>query len=526
MNQLGQRMEQHKRLICSGFLVLLTVVFFLYGALRISGAGYPDNTKGALIALFLGAGVLGVGLMVLLYWLSFHKTVRIERLFLISGILLSLAYMLFFAPVSVPDEQAHYITAYRLSNLFLFRFDQIGNQDVLIRATDAEFFGYFDGNGILDGEKYRLLLQHFSWFAGGNTGLETYSYDAVTNVPLGYVASALGIAVGRLLHLGGGAVFYLGRIFNMAQYITLAYVAMRRIPFGKTVLFVISLFPMTLHLCASYSYDCMIIGVSMCFVAEIVRMIYGDSISHRQIIFCAVMCFVLAPSKLVYTPLLFLVLLIPGDKLKNVFPRPNLLKALLILVGVLGLFIGQLNSMASYVGEDAGAYISWAGEEGYSLSWVLQNPIGTVLVFLNTVLYMTDFYFSSLLGGSLGWLQISVPYYFCLPFAALFCLACLRKREEVPGLGFLSKCWVFLLILGSSGLILASMFLSWTPITSSTILGVQGRYFLPLLPAVFLLLRGNGITINSSIDRHIIFLSSTLNILVLAYSFLAVFGAI
>ena len=526
MNQLGQRMERHKQLIRSGFLVLLTVVFFLYGALRISGSGYPDDTRGVLIALFLGAGVLGVGLMVLLYWLSFHKTVRVERLFLLSGILLALAYMLFFPPVSVPDEQAHYITAYRLSNLFLFHFDQIGNQDVLIRAADAEFFRYFDGNGILDGDKYSLLLQHFSWFAGGNTGMETYSYDAVTNVPLGYVASALGIAVGRVLHLGGGPVFYLGRMFNMAQYIALAYGAMRRIPLGKTVLFVISLFPMTLHLCASYSYDCMIIGVSMCFVAEVVRMIYGDSIRRRQLIFCAVLCFILAPSKLVYTPLLFLVLLIPGDKLKAVFPRPNLLKALLILVGILGLLIGQLNSMASYVGESAGAYVSWAGEEGYSLTWVLQNPIGTVIVFLNTVLNMTDFYFSSLLGGSLGWLQISVPYYFCLPFAALFCLACMRRREEVPGLAFMPKCWVFLLILGSCGLILASMFLSWTPIDSGIILGVQGRYFLLLLPAVFLLLRGNGITVSGGVDRHIVFLSSTLNILVLAYCFLTVFGAI
>lgn len=528
MDKLEQKLERHKQLIRSGFVVLLVLVFFLYGVQRIRMVGYPSPTGTLLIGLLSGAGVLGIGFILLLHWFCFGKNVRMERLFLFSAIVLALAYMVFFAPISVPDEQAHYLSAYRLSNYFLFRFGQMGNPDVLMRSADLQFFEVFSPSGILNPERYIQTIKGFSFFVG-NSDVVTYSADAVTNVPLGYLASALGIALGRLLHLGSIPVFYLGRMFNMALYIALAYVAMRRIPIGKIVIFIVSLFPMTLHLCASYSYDCMIIGVSMLFVAEVLRMIYGDSVSRGQLIFCAVLCFVLAPSKLVYTPLLFLVLLIPSEKMKAACPHPNVLKVVLIAVGILGLLVGQLGSMASYVSADSGAaYVDWAGQEGYSLSWVLQNPASTVVIFVNTLLNMGDFYLSSLLGGSLGWLQIGVPNLLCsLPFAVLFCLACLKKRqEEAAPLRFLPKCWTLLLILGSCGLILASMFLSWTPLGSGTILGVQGRYFLPLLPALFLLLRSNAVTVDARMDRHIVFVAGALNIVVLAYCFLSVFGAI
>lgn len=527
MDKLERQLERHKQLIRSGFVVLLVLVFFLYGVQRIRMVGYPSPTSTILIGSLLGAGALGIAFILLLHWLSFCKDIRIERLFLFSAIVLSLAYMAFFAPISVPDEQAHYLSAYRLSNYFLFRFGQMGNPDLLIRSADLQFFSTFSTSGTLNPERYIQTIKGFSFFVG-NSEVVTYSANAVTNVPLGYLASALGIALGRLLHLGSIPVFYLGRMCNMALYIGLAYGAMRRIPFGKIVIFIVSLFPMTLHLCASYSYDCMIIGVSMLFVAEVLRMIYGDAVRRGQLIFCAVLCFVLAPSKLVYTPLLFLVLLIPTEKIKAVFPHPNVLKVLLIAAGILGLLVGQLGSMASYVSADSGAaYVDWAGQEGYSLSWVLQNPVSTVVIFINTVLDMGDFYLSSLLGGSLGWLQITVPDLLCLPFAAMFCLACLKKRqEEAEPLSFLSKCWTLILVLGSCGLILASMFLSWTPISSGVILGAQGRYFLPLLPALFLLLRSNAVTVDERMDRHIAFVAGTLNILVLAYSFLFVFGAI
>ena len=525
MDKLEQGMERHKQVIRCGVVVFLAVIFYLGGMMKISHVGNTTFLGPWLLRLFVGCGVLGIAFIVVLHWLSLGKEIRIERLFLFSMIVLSLAYMLFFAPVSVPDEQAHYISAYRLSNYFLFHWGQFSQNDILMRQADAEFFGQFAVSGNLDAQSYQRVIENFTWFTG-KTQLVTYSANTATNVPLGYVASALGIAVGRLFHLGSLPVFYLGRMFNMAQYIALASVAMRRIPFGKSVIYAISMFPMVLHLCASFSYDCMIIGVSMLFVAEVVRMIYGETISRGQVILCAVLCFVLAPSKLVYTPLLFLVLLIPGEKLKGVFRYPTLLKVIFITAGIVGLLVGQIHSLASYVGEAGGSYVAWAEEEGYSISWVLQNPLGTLSIFGATFLTSADYFFHTMLGGSLGWLQIAVPDFLCLPFAGLFFLACMKKREEVAPVSFLSKCWITILVLGSCGLVFASMFLSWTPISYNVILGIQGRYFLPLLPAVFLIMRNNTVEVGGRMDHHIVFMTGALNVFVLSFCFLRVFGLI
>ncbi len=50
------------------------------------------------------------------------------------------------------------------------------------------------------------------------------------------------------------------------------------------------------------------------------------------------------------------------------------------------------------------------------------------------------------------------------------------------------KLWVLILVFLSVCLILASMLLGWTPREMTYITGVQGRYFIPLLPLVLLVL--------------------------------------
>ena len=45
------------------------------------------------------------------------------------------------------------------------------------------------------------------------------------------------------------------------------------------------------------------------------------------------------------------------------------------------------------------------------------------------------------------------------------------------------------------------MALSWTPVGSEYIMGVQGRYFLPMLPLFLVILRNNRIVVRKNIDK-------------------------
>ena len=500
--------------------MLISAVFFSFLTYRLSTCSQPLELKRLYVPLFTVAAFFALCFIVVLYWMAFRRNVRLETLFLIAISVLMGGYMLLFAPVTVPDEQAHYISAYRMSNFFLFHWDQMRADGVLMRQADAAFYGQFASSGMLDESKFITLIQAFSAFTG-DTEMISYGASVATSVPLGYLASAFGIAVGRLFHLGAVPVFYLGRMFNMAEFALLMYLAVHRTPVAKNAFCIIALFPMTIHVAASYSYDGMVIGVSALLLAEILRMTYGNAVTWKQMIYCFALCAILAPSKMVYTPLICLVLLIPNDKFKTLCKRPWMLKCAMILAGILGLLVMQLSTMSSYVGDGAtGSYIAWAGEEGYTLSWVLGHLVNTVGVFLNTILQKTDYYVNTMLGSSLGWFQLSVPQYFYLPFAGMFLIGCMKKSTEPGQLPFAAKCWTFLMIVGSAMLVLASMFLSWTPISSNVIEGVQGRYFLPLLPATVLLLRNDLFQVGDAAERHTMILAGTLNVFVLAHCFL------
>lgn len=59
-------------------------------------------------------------------------------------------------------------------------------------------------------------------------------------------------------------------------------------------------------------------------------------------------------------------------------------------------------------------------------------------------------------------------------------------------------------------MVFASMFMSWTPKGSITIAGIQGRYFLPLLPIFLLLFYSKNISLKKDMGRKYMFTAVSL----------------
>ena len=124
---------------------------------------------------------------------------------------------------------------------------------------------------------------------------------------------------------------------------------------------------------------------------------------------------------------------------------------------------------------------------------------------INTLVQKGDFYVTSLLGKELGWFEIPINLTIIAAFLVLLLLSSLKKQDEPQSIKLGGKLWMAFLCAGVFLIVELGMFTGWTPLGFSTIEGVQGRYFLPILPLLLLLVRNSNLTLQKSIDRPIMY---------------------
>lgn len=493
--------EKHKRGLTLAMILILMATVCLFFTLSLAKKTDETYNLKAMALLWAGADVLAMLGLAAAWLLTDRNKLTSEKTAVLLLAILCLAYTAVFPPRSVPDENTHYYSAYRLSNYFLLKFDQAKTDSLLIRESDLAFMEQ-QCTPDIHRSSYYTVKNNFRLFDASPT-VAFDAPDAFANAPAGYVISGIALAVGRLLHLGAAPLFYFGRLANSALFIFLTVWAMKKIPYGKMMLLTVAALPMTMHEAASFSYDCTALGLAFLFIAVLLRL--KDSPGKAKIgefILLTVTGMLLAPTKLVYTPLLFMIFLLPARVFGLTKKKAFWAKAGMVFAGVLALGLVQMGNLADTT--QASHTLDYAdGAPGYTLGWLLANPKTGAFVFLNTLLEQGSYFIETMFGSYFGWFQIHVPLWTVLPFEFLFLLSCFRRSDEpAEEFSFGEKLWTALLLVGSVCLTLLSMFLFWTPLNNPIILGVQGRYFLPLLPLVMLLLRGKKITVEASFDRR------------------------
>ena len=121
----------------------------------------------------------------------------------------------------------------------------------------------------------------------------------------------------------------------------------------------------------------------------------------------------------------------------------------------------------------------------YMPGYILRHPVDTVLLFVRSAVDNGDHYIRTLVGGSLSYYTLDLAWgwvvvlYLLLAYAALpvqgaKCQPAGRARAVCCGAA------VLCCLLAVAGCLL------WTPIRYETLYGLQGRYFLPVLPLLML----------------------------------------
>ena len=167
--------------------------------------------------------------------------------------------------------------------------------------------------------------------------------------------------------------------------------------------------------------------------------------------------------------------------------------------------------------------MGWAGgTQGYSFSTVLADPVGTIGILFNTLVRRLPEYIYGMLGGSLGWLQYETDGVLVLFLLAWTALTALPVRTEGEASGAdaavmpaghravgLAACILTLLAT------MLVMLMSWTPLGSSVVEGVQGRYLLPVLPLALAAFRSRRLVLERNVDGILLGGYCIVNLLVL-----------
>ena len=412
---------------------------------------------------------------------GFSPSVPAEKLFLAAAIPLCAAFILLLPPWSTGDSEAHYLACYRLSNIFL---GQSGSTEWMGRADDVAFFRDIWWNATppsLGG--YEILKSNFNLFSVNKSLIQMSATSEKMNYysAFCYIPQTAALVLGRLIGFGPVADCYLAKIFTAAFYIVLCFRAIKKAPFGKSVFALCAILPSSLMMSSAFSYDPMVIITALNFISTVL-LLKDKPDDKKALVFACIWSFILGAVKgggyLILLPLLFIV---PAAKKGIKFIN----KAAPIVCGLLSVAIFDM-----FLPSGSLFQFGSKGNGFMTTSFALENPVAYLKMTVMSYARFGSDMLSDLFGSKLCWGENTIPFVFSI----LMFIVLLFVAASDPGTSRLNKKDVIILaaVVLIALLTTPAMLLSWTPEGSDVILGIQGHYFLPVLP-LFSLITGKEI---------------------------------
>lgn len=472
-------------------------------------SGTYENLKYFVLFLYILITILfGVVALVVLRKLNLQVT------FVAVTLVLGIMYMFVVPPFVAPDEASHFVTAYMESSKLLGEpdVDQDGN---ILLPSDA-LWGYKTEQRIASRDTY---LQYFEGALGNSRDrMETIgSRTPLKTSNPGYFPQVVGITIARGLHMNNEQLLLFGRLFALGWYCLVMYWAIKLMPVKKMILFLVGILPMTMQQIVSYNYDSVLFGVCFFAISYMIYLVYVDRKVYWYdgaiLIGIAV---IIASIKLVYLPIFAIALLIPKEKFGN--SRKKIGYGFLIMLSSgLTIILSQLAMLQSMAGEGVAA--TGPGEK-ISFGYCLNHPVQVVAMFYRTIERQSSRFLNEMIASPLGWLEMHLPGILIIGFVIILLISVLRcekdRKDIVLSISFrvYTIIGILLVVIG----VMAALFFSWTTVGNGEIEGIQGRYFLPILPLVLLCMQNETIVLKKNIDKYLLLGATYLHCLVVFFA--------
>ncbi len=486
------------------------------GELRIDGEVQESDISIGLyqqtnLGYFLLTGILLLSLICL--WVSFillfiYKTALWKTaIVLLMGF--GMAYLFIFPSGTVNDTWRHYITVYDYSN-DLLGIPKDDSGTVMMRKSDLDTYVRYralpNRNPCID--QYFEEFDEFSWqcadktlVASGETSLVTRGNNASSMVA--YFPQIVGLTVGRLLSLGAIPCIFLARFIQLVCVALMIGFAVKLTPVGKEVLLLLSLTPIFMQQITALSYDGVAFGFAFLLIALCVKFRFEKTAvsTESYIAFLFSTMGLAACRGGMYIVLLALLFIIPNAVL-------SLWKKL--FAGLIGIF----TTLAFYGNVYFNVSSSAGNETALNLGSPFEHPVQVGMAVVSSLIENVDTYVGGMFGQQMGWSSSTIPFTLTFAFLLLIMIVSLSVDGTPPTFSAKDKAVLFLPILFTVGICFFMMYVgeNWKA-TVWNIWGVQGRYFIPVLPLAFLMLRNRFIVLKKDIRKIVIYLFCNLEVL-------------
>lgn len=396
----------------------------------------------------------------------------IEKQFLFLAIVLGSLFVILLPPGQSPDEITHFRRIYGISDGVLIPTKEVNS----VGAIGSSLPSNTDAINELQTLKHGVYTVVVDELDEKNGELKDQAYtSAALYNPICYIPQVLAALVGKLFGMSIMGMAYLMSIFNFILWAVLIYYAIKVIPKFKSIVAFIALLPITLQEATSISPDAITIGLSVFMVAYILYLAYGkvSKLEKKHYVILALCALVIGFCKIVYLPLILLMIVIPKEKFittKRKWVFLGILFGVVAIINLIWLMVSSRYLVEYRDGVDSGA----------QLMGIIKNPLRYIVVMLSTVNVAGQEWVGNILGVTFGSFTFNLPQLLFL-IAFTFAILLFAQRDEALKLGKYDK-WCFIgVFVIIFVLILTSLYLQWTPQGASVVEGIQGRYFLPIL---------------------------------------------
>lgn len=412
---------------------------------------------------------------------------RPAALFLVLSAVFGLLIVALNPPLRGPDEQAHFLRIYGYATGDLVpAHEEGGRQGIHLPPHLYRGYSFFDDAKNTqwqgDGYRYAGIFRNYMRLPAADP------QDAPTFVPYqgteGYSPAAYlpEIAVtlfARALRLDFLPTIYLMRLAALFAATLVIALAIAMTPRLKWAFFAIGMLPAALYGRSVAGADGATVGYSLLIVALCLRAALGLPVArwHRSV--WMTLCVLAKPSQLAFILLEFMTAPLRELVRRWAAVLPVVLPGTLLLIAWI---VAVDAEMAAWRISDGTGLPAEQFRPGWKLAYMLQHPLQFPTAMLGTLMEHPAGLWRQLIGV-LGWLDTPLRSWLYPLLTVTLLLPMIEKLDADRATRLRIAVWCALLIVGYTLAVFLILYMTWTPPANSVVWGVQGRYFVGILPA-------------------------------------------